>query len=354
MKIKSLFETKKFFKKAGEIPGSLSEHPSYFKRASIQFLYYNQDNYGTQPVEEASEIALVPDINNWINIVGLNDYEAIKKIGESFNIHSLILEDVLNTDHLPKFEFSQHHMFFTLKLPEIKENGVVELYHMSFIVGANYLITAQEGESDHLSMISDRIENFRGRVREKGIMFLFYSIIDYIIDQYFPLMEKLRDQIEDKEDLIIDYPHKNHIADIQEIKKHIVLLRKYITSTSKALYKLINEENKFIDRPIKLFFNDIYDHITHLQEQLDTFKEYQTTLLEMNMANISNNMNKVMKTLTIVASIFIPLTFIAGIYGMNFANMPELQWEYGYPVILILMAIVAIILVVFMKRKEWF
>ena len=354
MKIKNLFETKLFFKKTGKVPGYIQGDYEAAGDTSIQFINYNQEEYDIQPVENVNQVSLIPDNNNWIKIKGLKDYNTIKKVGEMYNIHSLILEDVLNTDHLPKFEFSQHHMFFTFKLPSFDNEDMVHLKHISVIAGANYLVTVQEGQTDNLEPILRRIENATGRVREKGIMYLFYSIIDFIVDQYFPLMEKLRDQIEQTEDEIIDEPHRNHIAEIQDIKKQIVLFRKYITSISKATYKLINEENKFLDRNIKLFFNDVFDHIKHLQEQLITFKEYQTTLLEINMSNLSNSMNRVMKTLTVVASIFIPLTFIAGIYGMNFTHMPELQWEYGYPAVLIIMLMVVIGMLLFMKRKEWF
>jgi len=354
MKIKNLLETRKFYKKAGKVPGYIHEQETEYAETSIQFLCYNQEKQNISEVEDANSINLVPDFNNWIKVVGLSDHHSIKKLGEMFNIHSLLLEDVLNTDHLPKFEFSQHHMFFTLKIPTFEDKELTDLNHISLIVGANYLITVQEGETDKLTVLNERIIKAIGKVREKGIMFLFYSIMDYIVDQYFLLMENLRDQIEEREDRIVDDPNKNHIAEIQEIKKQIVLYRKYISSTSKGLYKLINEESKFLDRPIKLFFNDVYDHIQHLQEQLNTFKELQTTLLEMNMANISNSMNKVMKTLTVVASIFIPLTFIAGIYGMNFSHMPELEWKYGYPSVLVFMLLVVFGMLIFMKRKKWF
>jgi magnesium transporter len=354
MKLKNFLGTRKFLKKAGQIPGHISVNETTDSHTTIELFSYTHDDFKESAIETIQAQDLLPDHNNWIKVVGLKDYKAIKEMGATFNIHPLILEDVMNTDHLPKVEFSQHHLFFTLKLPIFEEGELVELKHVSLIVGANYLITLQEGTIDNLSVMSDRIRDAAGRLREKGVMYLFYSIIDFIVDQYFQLMESLRDQIELTEDTIIDSPGKNHIDGIQEIKKKLVLFRKFVTSSKSAVYKLINVDNKFIDRPLRLFFNDVYDHIVHLNEQMDTFKEYQTTLLEMNMANISNSMNKVMKTLTVVAAIFIPLTFLAGIYGMNFTNMPELTWEYGYPAIMTIMLVIALVMLFIMKRKEWF
>lgn len=354
MNLKHLFDTRRFLKKAGQIPGETRYHETTDEQTVISCNSYHLEEFREKVVENIKELDVVPDFNNWIKIIGFKDNKAVKEMGEMFNIHPLILEDALNTDHLPKVEFSQHHLFFTLKFPVFKNNELLELKHVSLIVGSNYLITLQNGNEDNLYTISARIKDAAGRLREKGIMYLFYSIIDYIIDQYFFVMENLRDQIENTEDKIIEQHNRNHIEQIQDIKKQIVLFRKYTNACNKAIYKLINEENKFVDRPIRLFFNDINDHVIHLNEQLNTFKELQTTLLEINMANISNSMNRVMKTLTVIASIFIPLTFIAGVYGMNFTHMPELQWKFGYPAALMLMLLIALIMMYYMKRKQWF
>jgi magnesium transporter len=167
-------------------------------------------------------------------------------------------------------------------------------------------------------------------------------------------MDTIRDKIEDTEDLLIDEPEKNHIQEIHMIKKRIVYLRKYISSLNKAVNALMNNDTPFPDEDVKIYIRDVYDHTVHINEALVTSKDLQTTLLEMNMANVSNSMNRVMKTLTIVATIFIPLTFLVGIYGMNFRYMPELQWKYGYPTALGAMITIVIIMVIFMKRKKWF
>ncbi|MFW6095034.1 MAG: magnesium/cobalt transporter CorA [Bacteroidota bacterium] len=354
MKIKHLFDTHNFIKKAGQIPGYISEGEITDNESHVEIIHYTLDRLEFHEVEKEGDREVKSDYNNWIRVLGINNASIVKQIGEQFNVHSLILEDVLNTDHLPKVEFSQHHLFFTLKFPVIRHDEVLEFRHVSLVVGSNYLITVQEGEKDLLREIVRRMEELTGRIREKSIMYLFYSVIDYIVDNYFHIMDNLREQIEITEDRIVENPSYNHISEIQEIKKQLVLLRKYVNSLNKAVYKLINEENKFIDRPLRLFFNDIYDHIIHLNEQLNTFKELQVTLIEINMANINNSMNHVMKTLTVIASIFIPLTFIAGIYGMNFTKMPELEWTYGYTAALGLMLIVAATMLIFMKSRKWF
>lgn len=354
MKIKHLFDTRYFLKKAGQIPGYIPEEQIKENESRVEIIHYTLDKLEFKDIEKEGVIDVKPDYNNWVKVLGLDNTNIVKQIGEQFNVHSLLLEDVLNVDHLPKVEFSQHHLFFTLKFPVIQQNEVLEYRHVSLVLGSNYLITVQEGEQDLLREIVRRMEEVTGRIREKSIMYLFYSVIDYIVDHYFHIMDNLREQIEITEDKIVGNPSDNHIAEIQDIKKHLVLLRKYINALNKAVYKLINEENKFIDRPLRLFFNDIYDHIVHLNEQLNTFKELQVTLLEINMANINNSMNHVMKTLTVIASIFIPLTFIAGIYGMNFTTMPELEWSYGYPAALSLMLLVALSMLIFMKKRKWF
>ncbi|MFP4525513.1 MAG: magnesium/cobalt transporter CorA, partial [Bacteroidales bacterium] len=349
MKIKQLFDTRYFMKKAGQIPGHIPVGKITENKSRLEIIRYTPDKLEHQNSESEGDIVIKSDYNNWVRVLGLDNGYIVKQLGEQFNVHSLILEDVLNTDHLPKIEFSQHHLFFTLKLPVVSKDEFLEFRHVSLIVGSNYLITVQEGEKDLFAEIVRRMEEVTGRIREKSIMYLFYSVIDYIVDHYFHLMDNLREEIENEEDKIVEDPSVNHISEIQDIKKQLVLLRKYVNSLNKAVYKLINEENKFIDRPLRLFFNDIYDHIIHLNEQLNTFKELQVTLLEINMANINNSMNHVMKTLTVIASIFIPLTFIAGIYGMNFTKMPELEWTYGYTAALGLMLIVAATMLIFMK-----
>ncbi len=356
-KVKSLFEMRHFLKKAGKIPGELETERSAHESSEVELIRFRKDDFSQTTIRQVDGLmdSLNKDMHNWINVVGLNDIQTLQKLGNEFTLHALTLEDIINTDHLPKIEVSEDHLFFTLKFPLYDtQSDYLEMKHVSLIFSGHYLISLQEGSVDHLSAIKERIRNARGKVRQRDTHYLFYILLDYIVDQYFYIMDTIRDKIEETEDLLIDEPEENHIQEIHPIKKRIVYLRKYITSLNKAVNSLMNNETPLIHEDVKRYIRDVYDHTIHINEALVTSKDLQTTLLEMNMANVSNSMNRVMKTLTIVATIFIPLTFLVGIYGMNFQYMPELQWKYGYPVVLGAMFLIGITMVAVMKRKKWF
>jgi len=344
-----------FLKKAGKIPGDLEVEETTREPAIINEIRYNQDFESTQPGDFSS---IRPDTDtslcHWTNIIGLGDIDTIKQMGKTFNIHHLTLEDTINTDHLPKCESSGEQLFFTLKFPLYHTNtDHLELRHISLILTGTNLLSLQEGNQDLLLPIKARIRDNRGRIRKGNTEYLLYALIDYIVDQYFFVMDMIRDDIEQTEDMLIDEPETNHIQKIHRIKKRIVYLSKYLTSLMKAVNQLQGSEIQFTDPHIKMYMRDVYDHTLHINEALVTSKDLQTTLLEMNISNVNNSMNRVMKTLTVVATIFIPLTFIVGIYGMNFQYMPELNFKYGYPLILSAMLVIAIVMIFWMKRKNW-
>jgi len=356
-KIRSIFEMRYFIRKAGKIPGHMEQEYATYEPASVEMIRFRKEHFSREPVEEASAIAtpLEESFCNWIDILGVQDIETIQQLGRKFSLHALTLEDIINADHLPKCEAAEEHLFFTLKYPQYNaSNDDLTLKHISLILSDHYLLSIQEGNQDLLEPIKKRIQHAQGKVRSQNIEYLFYTITDYIVDQYFFVMDMIRDHIEETEDLMIDEPQTNHIQRIHLIKKRIVYLRKFLSSLNKAVASLQGQEIRFNDENIKIYMRDIYDHTVHINEALTTSKELQTTLLEMNMANISNSMNRVMKTLTIVATIFIPLTFLVGIYGMNFQYIPELEWKYGYPAIWGLILLIALTMILYMKRKDWF
>lgn len=346
-----------FLRKAGKVPGYLEPPSTTFQPATIEVIHYNKEHFKQETPDQAStiEIPANQSMCNWIDVAGLQDIDTIQQLGKLFSIHPLTLEDVINSDQLPKCELSEDQLFFTLKYPTYNtDSDELTLRHISLILTDQYVLSLQEGKDDLLEPIKKRIRNAQGKIRGKNTEYLFYTLIDYITDQYFYIMDSIRDQIEYTEDLMMDAPDTNHIHRIHLIKKRIVFLRKFVSSLNKALSILQGKEVRFRDPNIQIYLRDVYDHILHISEALNTSKELQTTLLEMNMANISNSMNRVMKTLTIVATIFIPLTFLVGIYGMNFQHMPELQWKYGYPAVLTAMVAIAGAMLLYMKRKSWF
>ena len=347
---------KNITQKVGQVPGSLTytgiktESPS-----SINLLQYDENDIYIHDELSYNEIINKLDSTkvNWIHFFNLNQIEAIEKFGMHFDIHNLMLEDTLNTEHFPKVEFSENHVFFTLKILSLDNENNVEQEHASFILGKYYLLSFKEQRSELLKPIRERILNNVGKIRKKSIDYLFYLLIDAIVDNYFILIEELRKILEDLEDALIENPRQNYINEIHHIKKQILTIRKYIIALREAIVNLINEEPEQIFESNYKYLRDVLDHVNFVFESIESFIEDQKSLMELNNSNMNNSMNQVMKTLTVVATIFIPLTFITGIYGMNFHFMPELTWKWGYFGILGIMVFVVIAMIWYMKRKNW-
>lgn len=350
-------KSKSVIHKVGQVPGSLIY--TGIKRndfPAVRLIQYNEDKISLNQDLSYSEIIkkLEPNKVNWIHFYTLDQVETIEKIGLHFDIHSLMLEDTLNVEHLPKVEFSENHIFFTLKILSIDKDNQLEQEHASFILGDDYLISFKEQRGELLKPIRERIENNIGKVRKKRADYLFYLLIDTIVDNYFLLIEKLRNALEEIEGTLIEKPSVNCINEIHHIKRQILTVRKYILTLRESVINLINEEPQQIFESNYKYFRDVQDHVNFVYESIETFREDQKSLMELNNSNLNNNMNQVMKTLTIVAAIFIPLTFIAGIYGMNFHFIPELELPWGYFGVWGLMIFIASLMIWYMKRKKWF
>jgi len=343
--------------KVGQIPGSLTyTGVRESEPAAIRLLQYDENEVLYNKEVNYKDIIknIQPSKVNWIHFFTLNQIEAIEKIGEHYDIHALMLEDILNVEHLPKVEFSEHHVFFTLKILALDDEYNIEQEHVSFILGNDYLISFKEQRGELFKPIRERIENNIGKVRKKRADYLFYLLMDAIVDNYYLLIEKLRKTIEEKEDELIENSGENYINEIHHLKKQILIIRKYIFALKEAVINLIKEEPNQIFESNYKYLTDVLDHVNFVFESIETFREDQKSLLDLNNNNMNNNMNQVMKTLTIVATIFIPLTFIAGIYGMNFKNIPELSLSWGYYGVWGLMVFVTLLMIWFMKRKKWF
>jgi len=343
--------------KVGQMPGSLIyTGDKKTDLPAIRLLQYDEKHVSYNKESSYKEIIdlLQPNKVNWIHFFSLNQVDAIGKIGEHFDIHSLMLEDTLSVEHLPKVDFSEDHVFLTLKILSLSENNEIEKEHTSFILGDDYLLSFKEQRGELLKPIRERIERNIGKVRTMRADYLFYLLIDTIVDNYFVLIEKLRLNLEEMEDLLIEGTRKDYIHDIHQIKKQILTVRRYIVALRESIINLMTEEPSQIAQGNFKYIGDVLDHINFVLDAVETFREDQKSLLELNISNMNNNMNQVMKTLTIVATIFIPLTFIAGIYGMNFENIPELSLSWGYYGIWGVMILVTLIMIWFMKRKRWF
>jgi magnesium transporter len=344
-------------KKAGLPPGTIIYTGHEQERIpQITVIQYNQgifDEFSADNVEEVKS-HLKDELNSWINIDGIHNTEIIAQFEETFNIHSLQLEDIVNVHQRPKIEDFGHYLFFTLKmLTYNQDTKEVDSEQVSFIMGKNYLISFQEKPGDVFDSIRDRLRNMKGKVRHKGTDYLAFALIDVIVDYYFHIIESIGDEINALEELIFSNPDDKHLQDIQHNKKQLLLLRKSIYPLREAIYKLQKTEFSLIDKKTIKYFNDVYDHTVQIIETIESQRDMNTGLKDIYLSGLSMQMNRVMQVLTLIATIFIPLTFIVGIYGMNFEYMPELSWRYGYFIIMGLMLAIALGLLFYFKRKKW-
>jgi len=324
---------------------------------TVSYTKYNTDKVTSQAVDDMAGNmqagSFDPGMVNWIHVQHLNHHELLSQISSGLQIHSLLLEDALNTAHPPKVEQVGPLTFLTLKDIRFDDNQLKSA-HVSLFLGDHFLFSLEEGAGRFSAVLRERLEKSQGRLRSKGHDYLLYSILDFIIDQYFYVIEVFRDSSDTLEELLINEPGKDHIQEILSLKKQIMIFRRYLQGLNKVFISLFKEDYDFITEDNRMFFNDAAEHVGHALEATEHLRELTVNMVELNNTNINNKMNSIMKTLTLVASIFIPLTFLAGIYGMNFEYMPELAWEYAYFVLLGVMGVITAGMVYYMKRKGWF
>jgi magnesium transporter len=295
---------------------------------------------------------LKPDHVNWINLDGLEDRVTLKKLGKHFDMHSLLIEDI-TSESQPKVEEFDNYLFVTMKMLYRIDVGKILYEQMSFVLGKNYLLTFQEKEGDAFGPFRERIRLGLGQVRKKKADYLLYRLIDIIVDNYYTILDNIGQRIETTEDEVYNRPTAKEFEKIQKIKKELIYLRKALYPLRDAVGKLAKGESEFLDPDNNHYFQDVYDHIVQLISTLDTYRDLTTGLMDVHINTINTRMTEVMKVLAIFSAIFMPLTFIAGVYGMNFEFMPELRWDYGYPLIMVMMALVAFGLVRYFKYKNW-
>jgi magnesium transporter len=293
----------------------------------------------------------------WVNVNGLGDAKLIGQLGELFGLHRLALEDVVNTGQRAKMEDYDNHLFIVSRMATLDEQLLTE--QISLFLGEKFVLTFQEHEGDCLDCIRERIRKATGRIRKAGPDYLAYTLLDTIIDHYFPVLEKYSEHLEIMEDQVIENPEKEMVSRIHQIKRELMTLRRAVWPQREMINSLMRESTPFIAADTHIYLRDGYDHVIQIIDMLENYRELASGLMDAYLSSVSNRMNEVMKVLTIFAAIFIPLTFIAGIYGMNFDpevspfNMPELKWFWGYPLALTLMAVMAITMLVYFYKKGW-
>jgi len=348
---------KKRSKKAGLPPGTLVHIGNKrVEKVKISIIDYDEKQFQEKEIKAIKECFSYKDTPTmtWINIDGVHEIKVIEEIGKHFNLHPLILEDMVDTDQRPKIKDLGNYIFIILKMLYYAEkDNEMKVEQVSLVLGKNYVISFQEREGDVFDSIRERIRNNLGQIRKAGADYLIYALIDAIIDNYFTVIEKLGEETENLEDKVISQPNPANVQAIHKLKRDLIFLRKSVWPLREVINILERGESLLILKATNLYLRDIYGQTIQVMDTVETLRDVLSGILDIYLSSMSNRMNEIMKVLTIIATIFIPLTFIVGIYGMNFQYMPEIKWIWGYPVVLSVMLIIVIAMLVFFRRKKW-
>lgn len=343
-------------KKSGLAPGTLVHIGEKKRQATrITLIDYDQDHFEEReaqvkdcvPIEGGTAV-------RWINVSGVSRLDIIEEIGTQFHLHPLLLEDVANTDQRPKLDDYKDYLFVVLKmLYREGQNEDVIVEQVSLVLGPQFVISFQENGRDVFDPVRDRLRTGKGRIRSSGADYLLYSLIDAIVDQYFVILETLGERMEWLEEQLIARPKPATLSMIHGARRELLFLRKAVWPLREVINALQRGESPLVKEATRIYLRDVYDHAMQVIDTIEAFREMTAVMMEVYMSSISYRINTVMKVLAVIATIFMPLTFIAGVYGMNFKYMPELDSRWGYPVVLAAMAVVGVVMVVFFRKKEW-
>jgi magnesium transporter len=347
---------KRISEKAGFPPGTLVHvGEKKVEKTRITVLDYDELHLQEEELETIAECLPVKDrpAVRWINVDGLHQAEILETIGDCFGIHPLVLEDILNTGQRPKVEDFGDYIYIVLKMLYSEDNGEIAEEQLSLVLGPTFVISFQEREGDVFDPVRERIRNGRGRIRKMGSDYLAYALIDSVVDNYFIVLEKLGEEIEFLEEELVTNPTTETLQVIHNLKRELVFLRRSVWPLRESISGLERGASALIQESTGVFLRDVYDHTIQVIDTVEIFRDIVSGMLDIYLSSVSNRMNEVMKVLTIIATIFIPLTLIAGIYGMNFQYMPELQWRWGYPMVWLVMLAIVALMAVYFRRKGW-
>ena len=344
--------------KAGLPPGSLVHiGRQRLEKTKITVIDYDETQFIEQSfdtVEACFAFRDKPTVT-WINIDGIHQAEVIEKIGACYNLHPLVLEDIQNSEQRPKIESYTDYLYIVLKMLYFDEEvKAVSTEQVSLIVGRNYVLSFQEGlEGDVFGHLRGRLRNEKGRARKFGADYLAYSLIDAIVDNYFSIIERLGENIELLEERLVSNPGTDTLHDIHYLKREMIYLRKAVWPLREVISIFSRTDSDIVQEATRIYLRDVYDHTIQVIDTVETYRDMVSGMLDIYLSSVSNRMNAVMKVLTIIATIFMPLTFIAGVYGMNFKHMPELEWHYGYFMIWGVMIAIAVWMLIYFRKKKW-
>jgi len=352
-----------YYDEPGEAPGTLDLEPNA-PDPNIILIDYNRENATRLTISDPEECRPYLDTQSvsWVDIQGLGNQHTWDKLIDIYKLHPIAVEDIVNVPQRPKVvDYKEQLLMVAWMVMIYPDDGSLHKEQVSLVIGKNYLLTIQEEpDYDCFEPVRDRIRYNKGIIRGEGVDYLAYALIDTIIDEFFPVLEQYGEMIDDLEDEVVFEPTPKTLKKIYELRRELLTLRRAVWSHRDALNILIRDDNNLISQEVRIYLRDCYDHTIQLRDMVDTYREVAAGLMDIYLSSVSNKMNQVMKTLTVISSIFIPLTFLAGIYGMNFDtekspfNMPELEWYFGYPLCLSVMIITSAVQIYLFWKKGWF
>jgi magnesium transporter len=349
--------SKKRSKKAGLPSGTLVyTGEKKDERVKIHVIDYDEANF--QELETASVDACIsykdkPTVT-WINVDGVHNVQVLEKLGGCFGLHRLVMEDIMNTDQRPKMEDYGEYLYIVFKMLASGKNGEIVNEQISLVLGANFVLSFQERiEGDVFNLIRDHLRTNKGRIRKMKADYLAYALLDAVVDNYFVILEKFGDKIESIETELIGNPKQETVQRIYQLKREMIFLHNAVWPLREVVNALGKHESPLIQESIAPYLRDVYDHVIHIIDSVDIYREMLSSMLDLYLSSVSNRLNEVMKILTAISLIFMPLTFVVGVYGMNFKYMPELEWRYGYFYALVGMSGIGVAMFLYFKRKKW-
>lgn len=324
---------------------------------SLHRILYNEATFEEKTFSSAQQAGLQSHIGKvlWLNINGLHNESEVEHIGASFGLHNLVLEDILNVFQIPKAEeyTDTDQLYITLNEFYIDDHGKLERDQISLLLGNGYLLSFQEEEGDYFEQIRERLRSAKGKLRKKRADYLLYVMLDAIVDSYYIVLDNYANQLDEVENNLFEQKKANHLEAIHRLNKDLIYLRRSIAPLQEILFKLLKEDVILIEADTKLFLRDVLDHVQQVVSQIDVDREFIADLVQTNMANMNSHLNEIIKLLTLISTLFIPLTFLVGVYGMNFETIPLLHQPYGYYIVWGVMILLSVIQIIIFKKKKW-
>ena len=342
-------------KKTGLPPGTLvhigerkSEH------VTVTVFCYSTTSCKELHVEQVDQLSSPADESViWINVGGVHKVEMVETLGKQFSLHPLLLEDVTNTDQRPKLDDYEAYIFLVMKMLSLTDRKDIAVEQVSFVLGKNYVISFQENGTDVFQPVRERLRGGKGRLRQSGADYLLYALVDAIVDQYFAVLELSGEKIEAVQQAVVDDPKPETLNEIHALKRQLLFVRRAVWPLRDVMTNLSRSDCPFLQHPTKVFFRDVYDHVVQIVDTIEILREMVSASLDIYLSSVSYRLNAIMRVLTVITTIFMPLSFIASIYGMNFEYMPELRSPWGYPLVLGVMAAVGVGMLVLFRNKRW-